>query len=86
MSNIKYSIICCYYNEINLLKNKFNLLLDEIKNLPFPVELFVCDNNSNDGTKEFLKNQEKKKIQNINFIYNEKNLGKGGSIKIFIWF
>ena len=32
MSSIKYSIICCYYNEIGLLKNKFDLLLDEIKN------------------------------------------------------
>ena len=81
MSNIKYSIICCYYNEINLLKNKFNLFLNEIKNLPFSVEIFVCDNNSNDGTKEFLKNQENRKIQNINFVFNEKNLGKGGSIK-----
>ena len=81
MSKIKYSIICCYYNEIGLLKNKFDLLLDEIKNLPFSFELFVCDNNSNDGSREFLKDQENKKIQNINFVYNEKNLGKGGSIK-----
>ncbi len=81
MPNIKYSIICCYYNEVDLLKKKFTLFLDEIRNLPFSFELFVCDNNSDDGSREFLLEIEKKKIHDINFVYNEKNLGKGGSIK-----
>ena len=81
MSNIKYSIICCYYNEINVLKKKFVPLLNEIKNLPFSFEIFICDNNSNDGSKEFLKEIEAKQTNGIKFVYNEKNLGKGGSIK-----
>ena len=81
MSNIKYSIICCYYNEINVLKKKFIPLLNEIKNLPFSFEIFFCDNNSNDGSKEFLKEIEAKQTNGIKFVYNEKNLGKGGSIK-----
>ena len=81
MSNIKYSIICCYYNEINVLKKKFIPLLNEIKNLPFSFEIFICDNNSNDGSKEFLKEIEAKQTNGIKFVYNEKNLGKGGSIK-----
>ena len=75
MSNIKYSIICCYYNEINLLKKKFIPLMNEIKNLPFSFEIFICDNNSNDGSKEFLKEIEAKQTNGIKFVYNEKNLG-----------
>ena len=81
MSNIKYSIICCYYNEINILNRKFVNFIEETKKFPFIHEVFVCDNNSNDGTKEFLKKIEEKKIKNFNFIYNNSNLGKGGSIK-----
>jgi len=79
--NIKYSIICCYYNEINLLKNKLTGFLNETKNLPFSFEIFICDNNSTDGTKEFLKEMENKKYDNLKFIFNKQNLGKGGSIK-----
>mgnify|MGYP001389831846 CR=1 FL=1 len=81
MSNIKYSIICCYYNEINILNKKFVNFIEETKKFPFKHEVFVCDNNSNDGTKEFLKKIEEKKIENFNFVYNSSNLGKGGSIK-----
>ena len=55
--------------------------MNEIKNLPFTFEIFICDNNSNDGSKEFLKEIEAKQSNEIKFIYNEKNLGKGGSIK-----
>ena len=81
MSNIKYSIICCYYNEINILNKKFTNFIEETKKFPFTYEVFVCDNNSNDGTKEFLKKIEEKKIKKFNFIYNSSNIGKGGSIK-----
>jgi len=81
VSNIKYSIICCYYNEINLLKKKFTNFLNEVKNLPFSFEIFICDNNSSDGSKEFLKEIENEKNNKFKFLFNEKNLGKGGSIK-----
>ncbi len=81
MTNIKYSIICCYFNEINVLKKKLIPFIDELKNFPFTYEIFLCDNNSNDGTQEFLKEIENKKIPYLNFVYNDKNLGKGGSIK-----
>jgi len=81
MSNVKYSIICCYYNEINILNKKFIHFIEETKKLPFLFEVFVCDNNSDDGSKKFLKKIEEKKIENFHFIFNSKNLGKGGSIK-----
>tara|TARA_B110000977_G_C11053283_1_gene483118 strand:+ start:141 stop:848 length:708 start_codon:yes stop_codon:yes gene_type:complete len=81
VSNIKYSIICCYYNEINILKKKILSFIEETKKLPFSYEVFICDNNSNDGTIEFLKKLEKQKIDKFRFIYNNENIGKGGSIK-----
>tara|TARA_B100000780_G_C21037307_1_gene416075 strand:+ start:334 stop:1044 length:711 start_codon:yes stop_codon:yes gene_type:complete len=81
VSNIKYSIICCYYNELNILEKKFQAFIKEVENLPFSYEVFVCDNNSDDGTREFLQKIESQKIEKFNFVYNSKNLGKGGSIK-----
>ncbi len=81
MQDIKYSIICCYFNEIEMLKKKFASFIEETKSLPFKFEIFICDNNSTDGTKEFLKRFEDTNIDRFNFIYNNKNLGKGGSIK-----
>ena len=81
MQEIKYSIICCYYNEINLLKNKFISFVEEVKNFPFSYEVILCDNNSNDGTTEYLRELKNKNLEKLKFIFNDKNLGKGGSIK-----
>ncbi len=81
MQEIKYSIICCYYNEINLLKNKFVSFVEEVKNFPFSYEVILCDNNSNDGTTEYLRELKNKNLEKLKFIFNDKNLGKGGSIK-----
>jgi len=81
MHNIDYSIVCCFYNEIQILKKKFDKFLKEIKNSPFSYEILICDNNSDDGTYEFLKEIESRSLKNFKFIFNSSNLGKGGSIK-----
>ena len=81
MHNIDYSVVCCFFNEKQILKNKFNEFLEKTKKSPFSYEVFVCDNQSNDGTFEFLKEIESKNPKNFKFIFNSSNLGKGGSIK-----
>tara|TARA_Y100000590_G_scaffold184942_1_gene210728 strand:+ start:3404 stop:4111 length:708 start_codon:yes stop_codon:yes gene_type:complete len=81
MDEISYSIVCCYYNEKPLLEKKIGSFLEALKNLPFKNEVIFCDNCSNDGTTEILKKLEVEQHKNLKFIYNEKNLGKGGSIK-----
>ena len=42
------------------------------KNLPFPCKIIVVDNNSTDGTQNFLKEQK-----DITVIFNKRNLGFG---------
>ncbi len=75
---MKLSIILCVYNEIRVIQDSFrNLYADcESKNIEY--EIIIVDNNSNDGTREWLRRITEKKVIKI---FNDANLGKGGSIK-----
>ncbi len=78
---MKVSIICCYFNEIHLIKKKLINSILKINNVIKPEEIILIDNCSTDGTTEFLKEKILGKIKNVKIIFNENNLGKGGSIK-----
>lgn len=79
---MKTTIICCYYNEIDLLKAKLVKFINFIQKSKIEIEIIIVDNNSTDGTKEFLKDFIKvSNYSNIFCLFNDKNLGKGGSIK-----
>lgn len=75
---MQLSIIICVFNEINTVGK----ILEKIDKIELPSnlekEIIIIDNNSTDGTKEFLKsllNHNKYKI-----IFKDKNYGKGNSI------
>ena len=81
MNEASYSIVCCLYNEKNILEKKFKQFTEFLKKIPFKKEIIICDNFSTDGTIELLKKFEKNKDNDFKYIYNKKNLGKGGSIR-----
>tara|TARA_Y100000590_G_scaffold274793_1_gene308496 strand:+ start:2905 stop:3588 length:684 start_codon:yes stop_codon:yes gene_type:complete len=68
-------LIPCY-NE----KNTIKIIVDRILNLKnLDKEIIIIDDNSEDGTKDILKNTIENKVSKI--IYNEKNYGKGFCLK-----
>jgi glycosyltransferase involved in cell wall biosynthesis len=73
---VKISVIIACFNE----RNTINKILDKIIKLnKFSSEIIVIDDFSTDGSREFLKDLSKDKIQHL--ILNDKNYGKGYSIR-----
>ena len=75
---MRLSVIVCVFNEIKTIE-KILRKIDNVKlQNNIQKEIIIIDNNSSDGTKEFLK-----KIpisNNLKIFFQEKNLGKGNSI------
>ena len=72
MKNNEISIICCLYNEIYIIKKKFSEVLRKLL-LNFYKEILFIDNNSDDGTKEYLLNFAKNNSNSkLKFIFNKK--------------
>ena len=72
------SIIICAFNEIGRIELTYDDLLRTLKTREERVEIFFIDNGSTDGTREWLS-----RINNpdVRVVFNETNLGKGGSLK-----
>jgi dolichol-phosphate mannosyltransferase len=68
----------CSYNEIGRIEDSYNDLVESMKGRTEKVEVLFIDNGSTDGTREWLSS-----IVNpdVKVVFNETNLGKGGSIK-----
>ena len=75
---MRLSIIICTYNEINTIAKILKKI--DLVRLPFNYQkdIIIIDNNSNDGTKEFLK--KLKDLNKYKIIFQKENLGKGNSI------
>ena len=74
----KLSIIIPCYNE----KNSISEIINQVKNVYIPLEkeIVVVDDFSTDGTREILKKIQKND-QAIKIFFNEKNMGKGYSLR-----
>jgi len=73
----KLSIIIPVYNEINTV----SIVLHKLKKLQltdnYETQLIIVDDSSNDGSKELLKDLEKKEIfKKDTFVFKERNLVK----------
>ena len=77
---MNYSVVLCFFNEIKRVQKSLEKIIPYFLEKNEISQIFIVDNNSTDGTKEYLKDLviEDNKITKI---FNEKNLGKGGSIK-----
>mgnify|MGYP000959656501 CR=1 FL=1 len=58
-SNIDISIVVPLYNEVESLAELHAWIQRVMKENNFSYEVFICDNNSSDGSREFLKELEK---------------------------
>ena len=73
---MKVSIIIPCFNEINSIREILNKVLQQKL---YNKEIIVIDDFSTDGTRELLKSELNNKINNL--ILNEKNYGKGYSVR-----
>lgn len=73
---MKLSIIIPCFNEINSIREILNKVLQQKL---YNKEIIVIDDFSTDGTRELLKSELNNKINNL--ILNEKNYGKGYSVR-----
>ena len=81
----KLSIIIPCYNEINTIDKIIQKIKNSLINYNYPnYEIIIVDDNSNDGTKEKLREYDLDDKMKIHF--HEKNLGKGGAIQSAIQF
>ncbi len=80
---VKVSFICCVWNEINKAPKELDRLITVIKDnySDKTYEIILIDNNSSDGTKEWMQSLQ---IECIRKIFNKNNIGKGGSVRIGI--
>ncbi len=73
---MKISIIIPCYNEVNTIETIISKIL-EIKDLDF--EIILVDDYSTDGTRNLITEKIQEKINKV--IFNDKNYGKGFSIR-----
>ena len=74
----KLSVIICCYNERSTIEGVIRATEAVQLGWEWEREIIVIDNNSNDGTREILRDFDEPEIKKI---FNERNLGKGGSIR-----
>ena len=76
--NPELTIIMCAYNEMGRIQPAVDEVLVSLDGRSETVEVIVLDNCSTDGTREWLRRLTHPLVK---VVLNERNLGKGGSVK-----
>lgn len=74
----RLSVILCVYNEMGRIQPAIEDLEAALDGREDETEILLIDNGSTDGTREWLRALDRPRYR---FVYNERNLGKGGSIR-----
>jgi len=74
----KLTVIICCYNERATIDGVIQATVAVDLGPDWEREIIVVDNNSSDGTREILREFNEAQIKKI---FNERNIGKGGSIR-----
>lgn len=77
---MKLTVIVPVYNE----KETILEILKKVKAEGTAKQIIIVDDGSSDGTQDILRNLEKAGKDNIEFLYHERNQGKGQAIKTAI--
>ena len=84
-NEFKLSIIIPCYNEKQTIEKILKKIIDSLNNYKlFDYEIIIVDDNSNDGTKQILRNLNLD--EKISVYYHDINLGKGAAIHTAIKF
>ncbi len=72
------TVIMCAFNEVDRIGHALEEFFASTPGRSEVVEIIIVDNGSTDGTRELLESLDE---ANVSVILNDRNLGKGGSIK-----
>lgn len=75
--NLKVNAVIVTFNKLNLLKECLDGLLNQKDIQGIDLQIYVVDNDSTDGTREFLMNCESH-LEQIHTIFNSENIGGAG--------
>ncbi|MBI2968954.1 MAG: glycosyltransferase [Bacteroidetes bacterium] len=78
MATLDVSIIVPCYNEESHLQKSFEAIFELLSKTRYSFEMIFVDDCSNDGTREIIR-QIAQGFPNIQFLFHEKNSGRGGA-------
>ena len=76
MDNFLLSVVIPCFNEKEFIRE----IVDRVNSAPIAnKEIILVDDNSNDGTREIIKNEIEQKVTKV--IYHDRNIGKGAALR-----
>jgi len=78
-NKLDLSLVLPCYNESSHIDKNISKIADTLKKSKFSYEIILIDDKSKDNTMEHIRNISKK-YSNIRVFFNEKNIGRGGTV------